>query len=429
MLHLSGAVYIDDCCKLRNKIKKLFGYNITVKLDLFHAIQRITKTLSKKHSLFQQCIQDLRLVFRCKGDYEISRLSNTPSIEIIQKNMENFVTKWDKMTDVNGEKLFKPTISAIENLYNHILTGCLSDIPPGGGTNRNERLHEHINKYFNRSRIGILLAYSLLHMILYADNSSKTNNGKRIICPIATTYLKSAPDTIKSSTPIGIMPKHSKLLSEQHGCDHWEKDLSEGSTDLTLVVPVYHNSLKKYQVMNSMIKEKLIQGASKITSFKEFQPYKMTEDVSDTPEDKSTVEIENIGLTIIPVSPDGNCFFAAVFMNIKFNPNLNFEEFGETQNIAAICTKLRKAFVLEITGEHRSIYENFIQIDERNNFLDKANKFLQNGHFASVLGDLMPLAMATILNVNIIIFMRNSHSPMYVTSLTDYSEKNSVSDL
>ena len=35
----------------------------------------------------------------------------------------------------------------------------------------------------------------------------------------------------------------------------------------------------------------------------------------------------------------------------------------------------------------------------------------------------MALAMATILNVNIIIFMRNSHSAMYVTSLTDYSEK------
>ena len=35
----------------------------------------------------------------------------------------------------------------------------------------------------------------------------------------------------------------------------------------------------------------------------------------------------------------------------------------------------------------------------------------------------MPLAMATILNVKIIIFIRNSHSPLYVTSLTDHSEK------
>ena len=74
----------------RNKIR------VSVKLNLFHAIQRITKTLSKKHSHNQQFIQDLRLVFQCTGDYEISRLFNTPSIEIIQKNMENFVTNWEK---------------------------------------------------------------------------------------------------------------------------------------------------------------------------------------------------------------------------------------------------------------------------------------------------------------------------------------------
>ena len=349
-------VYIDDCCKLRNKIRSIFGYNITVKLDLFHAIQRITKTLSKKHSHYQQCIRDLRFVFRCKGDYEISRLSNTPSIEVILKNMENFVTKWDEMT---GEKLFKPqTIIAIENLKQHILTGCLSDSLPGGGTNRNKRLHEHINKYFNRSKIGILLAYSLLHMILYAHNSSKIINGKRIIRPIATTHLKSTctPDSIKLSTPIGIMPKHSELLSKQDGCHQFEMDLSESTSDLSLLIPVYYNSLKKYQVMNSMIKDKLMQGASKIASFKEFKSCKVTENVIGTPKDRISVdEIEHYGLTIIPVPSDGNCFFTAVFMNIKLNPNLNFEAFGKTENVVTICTELRQAFVQEITPERHSI--------------------------------------------------------------------------
>ena len=145
---------------------------------------------------------------------------------------------------------------------------------------------------------------------------------------IATSCLKSAP---KPSIPIGIMSKHSKFLSEQGGCDHWEKDLSESNVDLSLVVPVYHNSLKKYQVMNSLIKEKLMQGASKIASFKESQPYKIMADLSDTPTDKSTLEIETYSLSIIPVSPDGNCFFAAVFMTIKLSPNLNFEAFSKRQ--------------------------------------------------------------------------------------------------
>ena len=43
---------------------------------------------------------------------------------------------------------FKPeTLKALQNLKKHISNGC-------GGTNRNERLHEHIANYFNRSRPG-----------------------------------------------------------------------------------------------------------------------------------------------------------------------------------------------------------------------------------------------------------------------------------
>lgn len=42
------TVYVDECCKLRAKIKSVLGPNIAVKLDLFHAVQRITKTLPKK---------------------------------------------------------------------------------------------------------------------------------------------------------------------------------------------------------------------------------------------------------------------------------------------------------------------------------------------------------------------------------------------
>lgn len=43
-------VYIDDCCKLRNKIQSVFGTDVSVKLDVFHAVQRITKTLPKRRA-------------------------------------------------------------------------------------------------------------------------------------------------------------------------------------------------------------------------------------------------------------------------------------------------------------------------------------------------------------------------------------------
>jgi len=34
------TVYVDDCCKFRRGV---LGQNVSVKLDLFHAVQRITK--------------------------------------------------------------------------------------------------------------------------------------------------------------------------------------------------------------------------------------------------------------------------------------------------------------------------------------------------------------------------------------------------
>ena len=36
------TVYIDECCKLRNKIQSVFGADVSVRLDVFHAVQRIT---------------------------------------------------------------------------------------------------------------------------------------------------------------------------------------------------------------------------------------------------------------------------------------------------------------------------------------------------------------------------------------------------
>ena len=69
------TVYIDDCCKLRAKIASVFGDSVSVKLDLFHAVQRITNTLHKRHPLVQQCMQDLQLVFRQDGDSGVARMA------------------------------------------------------------------------------------------------------------------------------------------------------------------------------------------------------------------------------------------------------------------------------------------------------------------------------------------------------------------
>ena len=88
-----------------------------MKLDLFHAVQRITKTISKKHAHAMQCFKELSLVFRKDGDIGDKRLFSTPQPDQLEKNLDKFIQKWQK-TD---HTLFKPeTISAFKWLKQHI---------------------------------------------------------------------------------------------------------------------------------------------------------------------------------------------------------------------------------------------------------------------------------------------------------------------
>ena len=52
------TVYVDDCCKLHSKLlEDVFGETVSVKLDLFHAVERISKTLHTRHPYRLQCLQ------------------------------------------------------------------------------------------------------------------------------------------------------------------------------------------------------------------------------------------------------------------------------------------------------------------------------------------------------------------------------------
>jgi hypothetical protein len=70
--------YIDNCCVWRKKLQQIFGSTLKVLLDLFHAVQRITIKMSKRHPLNSHCVNDLRLVFRDPTDSGHDRMKATP---------------------------------------------------------------------------------------------------------------------------------------------------------------------------------------------------------------------------------------------------------------------------------------------------------------------------------------------------------------
>ena len=72
----------------------------------------------------------------------------------------------------------KETFHQLECLRKHIQTACLSDMPPGCGTERNERLHRHINRSLlcGVSTIGPELALAVMSCALFAWNCKRQIN-------------------------------------------------------------------------------------------------------------------------------------------------------------------------------------------------------------------------------------------------------------
>ena len=70
--------YIDNCCSWRRKLQEVFGSGLKVKLDIFHAVKRVSDKIPKKHSLRVPCIEDLRTVFRDPTDKGPTRKKATP---------------------------------------------------------------------------------------------------------------------------------------------------------------------------------------------------------------------------------------------------------------------------------------------------------------------------------------------------------------
>lgn len=128
-------IIVDDCCSVCPSYSNVFP-GTPVKLDLYHACQRFVKTLPKSNVFTQQISKSFGLIFRTNGDVGVNRTLATPSPKIIEANLQMFIKKWEK-------HFSQASIDAITNLRKHILKGCCSYIPPGGGTQRNERLHKN----------------------------------------------------------------------------------------------------------------------------------------------------------------------------------------------------------------------------------------------------------------------------------------------
>ena len=87
--HLDMIVVVD-CCRVRNFYESTFP-DTPVKLDNFHAVQRITKTIPKDDPCRQKVSREFPLVLRQDGDIDEDRMLETPAPEVILGNLEQFI--------------------------------------------------------------------------------------------------------------------------------------------------------------------------------------------------------------------------------------------------------------------------------------------------------------------------------------------------
>ena len=276
---------------------------------------------------------DLRLIFRQPDDLGYKRLKNTPNPVKIIDNLNKFIKKWS-YCDTNGWVILNENVlKEAKNLEIHINKGCLSDIPPGFGTNRNERLHRHIKPHFSRTRLGLPMALALMTVLLYQYNCK--SQGKETERQSITLEEERA-----SKYHYGITEKDvEQTIWGIHPIDN-TYDFDKSTTTTLALDESVSKLITIEELMNIIEKGLHLWNAAKSMNSNSLFQYQFIPFVSsvssiffsnlstDAPSHSTNLDgiINSWKLKRQEVSKDGNCCFVAVAIGLQFiNTNISSE--------------------------------------------------------------------------------------------------------
>lgn len=337
------------------------------------------------------------------------------SPEDIEANLERLLFVWKKNLNTG-------TLHQIELSRKHIRKGFLSDIPIGCGTEKNERLHRHLNRSLlcGVSKIGPELAIAVMTCVLYAWNC------KRVIPVVTIESVRSCDqDHVSAAQPHMNQTKHKVLSSNIKGSTISApssylvgKKVEELKTDTVLeyiIRRVLHlqDFLSNFGAqcntktvdMMALLWSTGVNTSSFIEDESELNTMGM--DMTSQHAENLQRNLSGLNLELDKVAEDGNCYFRAVVRQLPKYLTGNKEpleqhclSLGFGKNKEENTAKLRQLFVKEVT-EHISYYKSWMTAGINN--LEMVSKFNQSGFFASEVGDLCTRATAKLLRIPIVI--------------------------
>ena len=449
-------VCVDDCCRVRNKYTNIFP-NVVVKLDLFHACQRVTKTFSRQHSLYKDVTRDFVQIFRADDDQGETLLKRTPPKQKIEKNLNSFVDRW---SNVPENPLSEATLEEISHIRQHVQKGCLSDIPPGCGTERNEGLHRLLNRSLisGATRISVQLAIALLTTLFFYHNKKIT--AEKHICstrvkPVApddVSGFHGCPSTMTENVPFHKQDEGASVAKQAESSQspiHPHKEINENQTEEPLIIMAENvEDLCQDSVAAAIITEMfnvkdLIEKVDKKSCDRSFNALdilhfnKMTKllNVEDTIDSADpTVHSNNetlqrhlakFNLQLDKVTPDGDCAFRSIVRQItkrthdvQDRVSTHLKSLGLLINEEDDTFRLRQLFVEAVLSNAHGI-SSFIQ-GTVEDVLAKAREFRTKGTFDREIGDVVLRACCNILQIPIFVITSN-HTIPYLSFKCDHS--------
>ena len=450
---------IDNCCAWRGKLQDIFGSEMLIKLDLFHAVQRVVKSIPKRHPFAYRCCQAFRLVFRDPSDAGEKRSLQTPSPQVILDNINKFLETWKDISHENQVVLTVAAVKEIDNLKKHVRKGCLSYIPVGCGSERNENLHRCLRQAASEGRIGVALAVALLTSFLYKWNEKQAAKGKGSkskVLPSITSkkaeLLNDKTDSSKETFGIGISKErtgcmeflpaayeqYSNSLSEiqdimgrafddilETGDLNAESEEEDDSNVKDIESDAFTRALNLYFLTTDL--PEVVNGAVNTDQFHLMATHVLFGfgTMSSYSASDSGSKLDNLlssyNFARIPVEPNGNCLFSSVIFQLKqIISSNNSELFNHLQATGfyvllqgdhdTAVAGLRNLMVSELL-ENRAVYEGYISNDVVE-YEEQVKNFKQLGVYSGEVGNLMALSLTNVLRVNMILFTSMENFPI-----------------